>query len=342
MSHLAPGHRYKVALAKQSAEGTPSAAPDFIIPVYGGNLMPREDRQPHEVADGQPYRPGGYKSRGDVEGSPEFACFPNSLGRILMGHFGVDTVSGGADPYSHAFTRGDSPPWHTGWIARPKPDGTSMWEKFEDLVISSVEFAWAKGAPLRVTTGVVGKKAVGNVSAPVGGVENKLDNSEPWFTAIGSVLNLDLDATPAVSRIRNVEGFTLRFGYDDLELIQTDEFYPRYRDPGLWTVGFSADIVLENYEAYLATFYGSKTASAADHSQAIVSGALDFTIPVGPVADANRTLQFLLPALQYQLSAPDIDTSGRAVRANLTAELQRPASGEAATVKLKNAQAAAF
>lgn len=342
MASVAAGHRYKFALAKQAAEGTAESIAEFAIPLFGGGFSPQEDRARFEVADGNAYRPGGYKSRAWVEGSPELACFPDSIGRLLMGHFGTDTKTGAADPYSHAFTRSDSPPWHTVWIARPKPDGTYFWERGEDVQIKTIEIAWAAGAPLRCTVGLIGKKTKGNVSAPTITTTNDLDNGELYYTSLDSVLNIDIDATPSVTQVRNIEAFTIHFGYDDEELIQTDELFPRFRDPGLWTVGYSADIVLEDYAAYLATFYGADNASDAYQSKTIVSGSLDHTINTAPTTNADRTLNFSLPALEFALTAPDPDVSGRAVRANLTAEIQKPASGEPATVTLENDRSTAY
>lgn len=343
MPNVATGHRYKVAIAKQTAEGTPATSPDYIIPAYSGGLAPVQNRQRHEVADGNAYRPGGFIQRAHVEGSVELACFPNSIGRILMGHLASDTLSGIADPWTHTMVRADNQPWHTVWIARPKPDATLHWDRFEDCLIPSIEFGWAAGVPLRCSVRIVGKAAVGNLAAaPAGGVENKLDNSEVFYTAIGSVLNLDLDATPAVTRVRNIESFTMRFAYEGLELVQTDELTPRFRDSGLWTVGFSADALLENYESYLATFFGSKSAAAAALSGTIVSGSLDFLFNTAPTVNANRTLQVKLPALEYAVTAPDIDASGRGVRVGLTAEVQRPAAGDPLTTILKNAVSTAY
>lgn len=342
MGNLAPAHKFKIGVAKQASEGTPAAAPEFYIPAYGGDIMPTEVRNRHEVADGLPYRPGGYKSMGRWEGSPQFACFPDSLGRLIHGHFGVDTLSGAGDPYLHAETRSDSQPWHTFWKASPKPDGTFIWERFDDGLIKALEFAWAAGQPLRVTAELIGKAARGNVAAPVGGTTNKLDNSESWFTSIAAVLLMDIDDTPAATQKRNVESFTLRFAYDELDLIQTDEFNPRFRDPGLWTIGFSADTLLEDYEAYLATFYGAKDAADAVQSLVIPAGSANLTFQVAPEVDADRTLQALLPSLEYTASVPGLDVSGRALRETLTAVVQQPASGEPATLKLKNARATTY
>lgn len=343
MGDLALGHRFKVAIAKQTAEGTAATTPDFIIPCYGGNVMPVEDRQRHEVADGQAFRPGGFKARGSVEGSPQLACFPDSIGRLLQGHLASDTVSGAADPFSHTIVRADTPPWHTVWIQRPKGDGTVQWDKAIDVTIKTIELAYAAGVPLRCTTGLMGKKMQANVAAPSGGTENKLDNSQSYYTAIGAVLNLDLDATPATTRNRHLQSWTLHLGYDDATLEQTDEFTPSHRDLGLWTVGFSADMLLQNYEAYNATFFGAKAPSAGtEQSQTIIRGSLDLTIGVAPTVNANREIKLTIPAVEFALTPPDIDTSGKGLRATLTAELQAPASGAPFTALLKNALSAAY
>jgi hypothetical protein len=342
MGQLAAGHRYKVGIAKQSAEGTPAANPEFQIPIYGGGIKPVQQRGRHEVADGEAFRPGGFIQRADVQGSPLFAAFPNSLPRLITGHLASDTVSGGADPFSHLMKRADNAPWHTVWASRPKPDGSEHWDRFDDVLIKAVELQYAAGIPLRVMAQLIGKTGTLDVATPTPTTINKLDNNEPWYSAIGATLKLDLDATPAVTQVRNIESFTIRFGYDSMNLVQTDELTPRWRDTGQWGVGFSADILLDSYASYKAAFAGAASGSSLGLSPVIVRGSVDFLIDVGPTLNANRTLRIQIPAVEFTIDPPDPDVSGGAVKATLTAELQKPASGDPLSVTVKNAVAAAY
>ncbi len=342
MPGLAFGHKFEIAVAKQTAEGTPATTADYSIPVFSGIMNPGEERAQHDATGPEAYRPGSFKKRADAGGSPVFGCFPNSLGRLAFGHLGSDTVTGSVDPWTHTMIRADNMPWETIWAKRPKVDGTFQWDRFEDAFFKSLEWQWATGMPLRVATEILAKKGRVDVAAPTVTTTNKYDNAEKWHHSIASTLKLDLDTTPAATQIRNVQSFTLRAAYADATLEQTDELHPRFRDLGLWSTGFSADVLLEDYAAYKATFFGSKTATDVPQSGTILVGAIDFTIDVGPAADANRTLQFLLPAQEFFLTPPEVDPSGKGLRATLTAALAKPASGEPFTLKLKNALSAAY
>ena len=341
MPNTALGTLYRLGIAKNAAEGTAAGTATYDIQLYSGDVHPSEVRNRHEATDTLGYRRGGYKSRAHVEGSPVFPSFPDAVGLLLTGHFGADTIAGTVDPYSHVITR-SNPLWHTVWMARPKNDATVSWERHDDVLIKAVELRGTAGNPIQVACELLGKSSEATVSAPTITTTNRLDNTGPYHTMIGATLDLDLDATPGTTQVRNISSFTLRFAYDNMDLIQTDELTPRFQDRGLWMVGFSADIVLADYTEYLNTFFGSKTASAQANSQSIVRGAIDFTLPVGPSADADRTLQAVCPALEFSLTPPEPDVSGAAVTATLTAELQHPASGEPATVTLKNAVSTSY
>src|SRR5205085_5873984 len=87
-----------------------------------------------------------------------------------------------------------------------------------------------------------------------------------------------------------------------------------------------------------AVYYGSATPSANTVlQQSIPQGSVDFTIAVGPTADATRTLRIQAPALNFNSDYPDVDISGKGLRASMTASLTKPASGEPVTVTMKNA-----
>lgn len=342
MAGLAAGHLGKFAFAKQTAEGTAATTATYGLPRYSGGLVPIEARAPHEVTDSIAYRRGTYKQSSQVSGTVEVPSFVDAGGLLTLGVLPVDTVTGAGDPYSHALTHAVSRPWYTFWEARPLPDGTFIWDRFEDCRIKAVEYTFAAGQLVKQSVDIIGKKAVGNVSAPTITTTKTVDSTGPWHSTIGAVLKLDLDATPGATQIRNLTSGSVRIEFADEVMVQTDELTPRYNDPGLFSVGFNAETLIQDYQAYLATFFGSKTASAASPSTSIVTGALLFTFGVGAAADANRTLVIALPAMDFSLTPPAPNPGGQGLRASLVGPMTAPASGEPVTVTYKNAQSASY
>lgn len=333
----ASGHDYQVAIAKQTAKGTAASTAEFAIPVFEADFNPVQDRIRHEVADGNAYRPGGFITTNRAEGRAVFASFPDSVSRLLHAHMGADAVTGAADPWTHTITRSATQPWHTVWVKRPVPGGTYQWDRFEDVRARGLDIMWASGTQLKVGLDMLGLEAVVDASAPTITTTNSLDNSEEYHTWAGSTLLLDIDATPAVTQVSNLQEATIRLAYEGMEPIYTDEVTPQDIHQGLWSVEFSTSGFLQDYGAYKATFFGSDTASDTGLSSTIVKGSLDFTFPVGPVANADREMTVAIPSVEFQMTAPAVDVSAGPVPVQITGILSKPASGEPVTFTVKNA-----
>lgn len=345
MPQVIPGHKYRVGIADQTAEGTAASVADFRLPVYAGPAGPEEERRDHEVADGNAFRPGEYKARGWVSGTIEWTAFPDSLPRILAAHFGdnFDTVTGAADPFTHTQIRKDTPLFHTLWVGRPKADGTFEYDQLVDCIATAFEFRYSSGNLVRIATEILGKKSVGNATAPTFTTTNTLTASDFGYTWDNATLKIDLAATPAVTTINYLSEFVVRFAYNGAALEWTDDFFPRYFDIGQWMVGFSGTAIAEDWTQYNATFYGAAAPAAnTDHSPSALRGSLDFLLAIGPTANANRTTQIQVPEIQFSVGRPEIDPAGRGIRFAMAGKLQAPASGEPATVITKNAVSAAY
>lgn len=342
MPNTAQGHNWKFQFAKQDAEGTAETTADYQVPSFGGTILPVQQTQQYEVADGNPYRPGLFKLEGHVEGSPILPSFPDSGGMLSYLHLGTDTITGAADPWTHDLTRAATQPWATFWVHKPEPAGTYDIDQWFDCRVKAVEIQGEQGQPIRLASEILGKRASNDASAPTVTTTNVLDGTEKHHSMVGAVLDLDLDTTPAATQIRNVTSFTVRMDYPNLTFLQTDEFRPRYVDQGLWEVSFSADLILEDYASYKNTFFGSKTATGQDLSQTFPAGALDFTLTTAPTADANRTLQIQIPAMYFTATPPEPDISGAGLRVSLAGTLKQPAAGEPITVTYLNDVSVAY
>lgn len=338
MPSVIQGHKHRVVVMKQSAEGTPATTGGFEMPAYDGEVNPSQNREMHEVADGADFRPGAFISRADGgESTVTFPSFPQGGAFLDNALLGVDTVTGAADPFSHAQTLSVAGrKWLTVAVARPTAGGV-QWDRIEDARVKAIDFQAAAGMPLKRAVMFIGKKATGGIAAPTGMTAHKLDNTEPFHSMIGATLKIDLATTPAATQIRYIESLSINVAFPNAEFIQTDEVTPRYEDLGLFEISFSADIVLEDYATPNLTFYNATSPSSAALTQNVNRGALDFLFNVGPTPNANRTLQIVMNYVEFAATYPTIDPSGRGLRTTLTGTLSKPTAGEPITITSKYA-----
>jgi hypothetical protein len=344
MPDVLAGHRFATAFGVQSAEGTAVANPEYQVPVYGGALRPHENRTPFQVADGATYDPGEYKSMAWGEGSIDFAAFTDSVGRLFKAHLGSDTKTGAGDPWTHTMISNNTPEWLTFWTQRPLAGASVEWDRFVDCLVKTVEVQYVSGQLLRIHADVLSKVPRTKATTPVPVVTNVLDSATNKFTWAAPTMKLDLDATPATTTLNpsNFQSFTIHMGYDSAAFQQTDQLTPGFRDLGRWTVSMSGTYLLQNWDAYYATFFGAKAPAAnTDVSATVVRGSLDFLLGTDPV-NANRTLQIQIPEILFSVDSPDPDVSGAGIKLDISGKLQRPASGQPLTVILKNGIATAY
>jgi tail tube protein len=342
VTDVVQGHRFLTAFTVQGSEGTPAANASFGVPTKAGIVKPQEVRTPYEAVDSNPYRTGEFKSRADAVGSVDFFVFPESGGRLLAAHLGADSVSGSSDPWTHTITNNSSPAWMTFWTQRPLPAGASQWDRFVDCMVKEATLQFNAGQMLNLHCEIISKKARGNLSTPpTVSVTDGLDSTGTAYVWSGATLKYDIDATPAVTARVNLETFDIRFAYPEAEMVLTENLNPDFRDPGLWECGVSATFLVSDWQVFLATYFGSKTAADADQSSTVVRGSWDVILNVA-AGGATRTMQIQIPELTFSLEAPDPDVSGKGLRATLTGRLQKPASGQPATIILKNSKSGAY
>src|SRR3954468_17009201 len=108
------GNLYTLALAKQTAKGTPAiAASGYRLKLTGGNLSP--DRQLITLQETDATRQQGSTVvvSARIEGTPEWYVRPEEFGLIALAALGADTVTGTAAPFLHTITPANRPPYLT-------------------------------------------------------------------------------------------------------------------------------------------------------------------------------------------------------------------------------------
>lgn len=341
MGDVLQGHRFKFAIAKQTAEGSAASTAEYAIPGASLDFLPREERVDYESLDGNAYNPGQYKSRSDASGVVELFSIPGSLGRLVTAHLGQDTVTGTTN-FTHTIISNNSPHWNTCWLNIPLAGGSSEWLKMVDTLVKSIDFQYTAGRLMTVRADLLAKKAVVKATAPTITTTEELNATTNKHTWAAPTLKLDLATTPASTSITNLASFVIHLGYDNATFEQTDQLTPTFRDLGRWTASFSAEFLLSDWTGLYTTFYGAAAPGAnTDPSITVLSGSLDFTVGTDPV-NANRTLQIQMPAVEFAFTAPTPDRSGKGLRSTVTGSLEKPASGEPVTVIVKNGVSADY
>jgi len=347
MPQQLPGHKYILGLAKQTAEGSAASTAEYKVPVYSADLQNQQSRTTLEIADGTSFSPGQYIDGSMWQGSVEWGAFPSSLPRIMAAHLGAscDTITGAADPWTHTLVRTDTPLWHTVWMGRPTSGGGVEYDQIVDALAKSFIVNYQNGQLVHVTTEFMAKNSNGVATAPTFTTTETMTAAGygyTWLPAAASQLKLDLAVSPAVTTITNLQSFTLTCDYPNMAMEATNAVTPAFFNPGRWTLGFTATFIVQDWQAYNLTLYGSVTPAANTPLSAVVtSGSADFTLDVGPTANANRTFQITLPNLQFSLQPPTPAVDGSGITATLTGVLQAPAAGAPATFKIKNANSVA-
>jgi tail tube protein len=345
MPNTARGHRYRFAIGKQTAEGTAQATPLYEFSMLNGSIKPTNTEQNFESTDADDLPLARYISYAQGAGDPTLVSDAEGTGLVWKLFLGSEAVTGAGDPWTHDITKTDAKPFAT--IFQMRPDvmgGTDQWERMVDSFIRGVELTATAGMPLQTKLDIIGKNYRFPVAAPTPTTDKRLHlSTTQLLTMIGATLKLDLDASPSVTQVRNLKTVVINASYPDAQWVQTDELFGRYLDLGGFQVGVTATAVFQDFNAYNATFFGDASPTTdTDLQQGVTNGSGRFVFSILPAVTANRQIDIQLPSLRWNMSPPEPDTSGVHIEANLTATLQKPASGEPLTVSLKNSRSTAY
>lgn len=147
---------FEIAVAKQTAKGSPAAAAAFKTRVTGGNVEPvsniitlaetGRNRLPRTLV----------KVSHGVDGNPSTAVREDIFGFWLWAALGTKSVAGAGDPFEHTLTPANTTPYFTLW----RMLGDMVWEKFQDCKIVSFELTSEAENALSLALTIVGTKAV--------------------------------------------------------------------------------------------------------------------------------------------------------------------------------------
>ena len=304
--------------AKQTVKGTPASI-DFKSPFSGGSIGPTRNTAQLSETDANRDEGVTYVEQAAAEGSPEMYVRDSNIHSILNAALGSTATTGTAPNYTHTITPANNIPYLTMW----RMLGGTLWEKYEDCMISELTISADTAGPLTATLSVVGRESERLTADPDALV----------LPASSAVYNFNEASVVAhggaTARISNFE-LTLS---NNVTVQQTDDVKPYDVVAGLRSLTVSYDMIFETLAAYNVFHYG--TTSGTDQVSTITETALTFTFLKG----VNNSIWFSIPHAAVEEFPVDPDPGGDPVVASVRTRAQRHPSDPILTAIVKNQKA---
>ena len=328
------GNIADIGVALQSAKGVASASAQHRVYLTGGGVAPDRTVADVEETSGTRLRAQSFVSQVAVGGEPSFAVRPASIGLFLYAAMGAKAVTGAADPYTHTFTLALTQPWLTVW----RMLGGTLFERFVDCKLSSLNFESGAGGILTATAGIVGLTP----SSQTSGEAIAVEGVEPFTHMDGKGQFVFEGVTLSrVSAMRVNIGTGVEADYGDG--ITADG-----AEEGMIEAIIETEQTISDFALWNRFHYG--TAVPADNAPPIPTvielGAPGLSIKYtkrqasGAAATPERSLEFTATKVQIAaIEGQESNTDGSPLTRTVRYRIVEPASGSGLTAVLKNGQA---
>lgn len=316
-----------VGAAKQTAKGSPAAAPAYGHGVAGGQIMTLEiEQEADDVTAGARVTANVNRTSATAGADWEGRVYPRSVGLWLYSIFG-NVVTTGAGPFSHAFTAGDDVPYLTTF-------GRLGGEYYtvQDFKVDEAEFSWDGTEPVEFSL-----SGMGTIPGFLGGtawtaVTN--DSRSRYLVPVGGTFELSAaGAVPAPARIR---AGSVSIANNLETILLSGSVVPDDVHVGRQEYEVSLTVVPENMNLWRETVTGSAAGTAVDECPVFGSFSVTFVDPCDPAA-VSLTFEGLKVA--FLADFPEASPDGAPVELELTGLPILPATGAALTATLQNSVA---
>lgn len=322
-----------LAFAKQSAIGSPEAAPLFSVPIISGGLGPRKEWDDLPRIGSNLSRLGRFPTGAMGGGTVRILAHPEALGLLLAQVIGTTGVSGGG-PYTHTYDFTDDyqfalsfwssvgsvvevgQTWRLwdGFINRLRIEGTTRRNVEVELDVTTFQYNPLDAMPAVTGTG------------------SSAEDDEPRFKYIGSDVKLDPSADVATVDYPNAERV----------MFEVDRA-PEYRyGPSLtptlivpdrlvnFDAGWVYDSDIGGWQYLLDEYVGSLTGTTPD--QSTPQGSFDVKFGRHP-HDATKYLQVVSNGSnwQYTLDRPDAEAQPGVLEMEATGIVVAPSADHGGT-----------
>lgn len=305
-----------LAIAKQSAKGTPNTTYARRYPFTGGNIQPSRNVQALAETDANRDQGVNYVSSVGVEGSPEVYVRDAGIDSLLEAVLGGCSTSG-ATNYTHTITPANTLPY----LTMARGIGDTLWEQFNDNKISELTISADAGSPLTASFDVMGRSAERKTVAPT----VPAMQSGTVYTYNDAAVTLAGSATSLVS------SFEMTIS-NNVSSQQTDDVVPYDVVVGSREVTLSFSMIFESLDEYNRFHYATTSGTAQSSTLSTVAAVFTFTKSV------NNEISFTLPSIAYTEFPVDPDPSGDAIVVDVVARAQRGGS-PVVTAVVKNQSA---
>jgi hypothetical protein len=298
--------------------GAVPTTPRWRNPFTGGSAGPERVVERLQETDTTRDPGSAYLVRGGAAGSPEFYVRPDSFPAYAAAAFG-NLVTSGAGPYVHTI---DTTAATLPYVAFFKMLGGTIFERYEDCMVSSLTVRAEAGQPLSAAMSFMGLSVTRSDAEWT--TPGTYDVAEPWYFH---------EATIAIggSTVTNVRSFELTLE-NNVQQQQTDSIALYDVVPGRRELSGSFDMIFDStdaFNAYKTHHYG--TTSGTTQPNTLQTQSLSFTFAKG-----TDTVQFTVNKAAYEEFPADPDAGGDPVISSVRFAGIRPDSGAFATCIVNN------
>lgn len=313
-----------VGLAKQTAKGTPAAAPTVKMKLSGApSLLPVKERSRYVVTDTGRDNAGSFTSRLGVAG--EFSCYaePSAMGLLFYLALGAN-ADGGTNPnYTHTATPANDLPYFTLF----RSVGGVIFEIWEDCKLGRLAIEGGAGGAYTVSIGVEG-------------LQSRLQAADSALAALepAGLLFMEGFGEFKIDTVaRTIHRLSLEIN-NNVSSYQADNYTSVDIDPGKREISLSVSTRFGGLSAwpdYHNFFYNSVAAPAA-LSPVVATRAMQLLV----ARNANLSFQVNLPQVTYAGVPVQPDPGGDPIEIELSCNVEKP-SGVTAIITAVSKDAAA-
>lgn len=308
-----------VAIAKQTAKGTPAGTPVVRYNLAAAPSLLPERTMARYTSTGQGRNEGNaYTTLLAVQG--EFSFYLHHDGFALPAYLALGAIAdAGAGPdYTHTITPADVLPYFTLW----RMVGNNIFERWDDCKCTMLRVESSAGGPAMATMGVIGVKSTFLASDPVlaaltsdGLLHYEAADQFKFATVAQRLSRFTVEIT------NNASGFQADHVYfddvDEGKLLVAASFATRYQGP-------------TSFPKYRRHIYGS------DAGTDMVSTVTTEAVAVDYVRAANKGVKFDLPQTKYVSIPVQPDPSGDPIGVEVSLEIEKPSGSPIVTVTVKD------
>lgn len=321
MGLTSPSNNFLWGLAKQTNEATVATTELYALPVYSGRSMPVRTITRVEVTDatslvGDPYAQGDEHWEADVV----VPAFGAPLPALLSGLWPTDTKTG-AGPYVHTMSGLGGAV--NNWFTTYNTDllGGSAEEVFEAGLMSEFSLsADGTGGPTRIGAKYVGKRPT---FATYTNATPQVIGTDGYYTMSGAVLQYDVDSSTPVTET-NIQSLSLVVPRPVTPVATADSTSVNYLALGKIEPSLTMTLLMDDHEAYRATFYGAIAGSTP--SATLVKGSVKFNL-VHSIT-AGHSASFTMDSVILQADPPMPDPGAGPLTVTINGVITKPATGD--------------